>query len=81
VSVLGNALHHMVDEDENYETYIEKLTKLKPILMRLSKAARVVWLNQFPTLEFFQPTVTNVVMNGRENLRRYNQAAQNVLRC
>ena len=76
----GGALHHLINEKENYESYVKALWKLKPSLDRLSKFSRIVWLNQAPTLEFDRDPNNGFAMHSG-NLFRYNQGAQKILRC
>ena len=79
-NILGSAFHHMITKHEDYGSYVEKLNKLKPTLVRLSKSARVVWLNQAPTLDFDRSPIINIFMHT-DKLLRYNQAAKNIFRC
>ncbi len=70
----------MIAKDEDDDSYVKKLKKLKPTLVRLSKSARVVWLNQAPTLDFHRSPIVNILMHA-EKLLRYNQAAKQIFRC
>ena len=37
------------------ETYFSKLEELAPMLKELSTTCYILWLSQYPTLEFFGP--------------------------
>ena len=75
----GGALHDLVNENVDYESYVKALSKLKPSLDRLSKFARIVWLNQVPTLEFDRNPNISFTMHS-SNLFNYNQVAEKILR-
>jgi hypothetical protein len=50
----GVAVWHMLQsEGTDFNLYQKKLTELASILGQLSNVSQVIWLNQYPTLDFF----------------------------
>jgi hypothetical protein len=56
-------IHHMLkihNTEEYKQLYQKRLVEFAPILNNLAKDVRVIWLNQYPTLELNKPTSKNV---------------------
>ncbi len=63
----------------NFEQYKGNLTALQPLLNHLTKKSRVIWLNQYPTIDSFD------TLNGHpevysEKIHHYNLATERILR-
>lgn len=71
-------LHHMLDlYGADYMLYEQQLRILKRVLEKFTaKRSRVVWLNQYPTIDWRQPTLLDIYT---EKITRYNNIAQAVL--
>jgi hypothetical protein len=49
--VLWHVVH--IHSLKDYHLYYNKLTDLIPILNKLSNFSEIIWLNQYPTSEFY----------------------------
>lgn len=74
------AVHHMVPirSIDEYQFYQQKIVELAPILGRLANISRVIWLNQYPTLDLYGERPRNYHINS-DKIYRYNKAARSVL--
>ena len=72
---LGMALWHIIEVDyRDHRLYIKHLRELAPSLAQLSQVTRVIWLNQYPPLEFYSDyTITP------EKINFYNKAVRRIL--
>jgi hypothetical protein len=74
------ALWHMLSvEHRDHRRYQGKLTELAPVLAQLSNVTRVIWLNQYPTIEFYGANnSTNTQIHSRK-LHGYNTSVRRIL--
>ena len=81
---LGISAHHMILENGNdHRPFEEKLTKLRQVLERLCsihRGSRIIWMNQYPTLDYFGPTRNHNTLIHAEKLLHYNKIAQRIFR-
>lgn len=66
-------------EGADHLLYQEKLKKLAPILGQLANVSQVVWLNQFPTVEFYGNTDGHNTDIHSEKIHHYNLAVRRIL--
>ena len=68
----------------NYKLYLKRLSRLAPVLSRLANLSKVIWLNQYPTVDYYdENTDTGFGHNTdifSEKIHRYNEAIQCALK-
>lgn len=74
------AAWHMLERRDAFLIYEKKLQELSPILGDLAKASKVIWLNQYPTIEFYGETGAHNTEIFSEKIHRYNEGAHGILR-
>jgi hypothetical protein len=76
----GIAVWHMLQsEGADYQLYQKKLERLAPLLGELANVSRVIWLNQFPTIEFYGNIEAHNTDIFSEKIHHYNQAVRRIL--
>ena len=69
----GMVIHHMMEENNGSQSiYQENITKLAPILIKLANVTRVVWLNQYPSVD------SNGAIHS-EKIHNYNKIVRRIL--
>ncbi|XP_057367724.1 uncharacterized protein LOC130688723 isoform X2 [Daphnia carinata] len=82
---LSMVLWHIVriHSQEEYNVYQESLKNISPVLNQLMNNSRVIWLNQYPMLTFYEGMqyggVNNLDIILSENAHRYNEAIRSIL--
>ncbi|XP_045028868.1 N-acetylneuraminate 9-O-acetyltransferase isoform X1 [Daphnia magna] len=75
VIFLGMAVWHMLQsEGADYQLYRKKLLNLAPVLDQLAHDSQIVWLNQYPSVDFNQEIgvfKTDGIVS--EKIHRYNE--------
>jgi hypothetical protein len=80
ICLTGIAVWHMLQsEGADFSLYQKKLTELAPILGQLSNISQVIWLNQYPTIEFYGHINAHNTDIHVEKIHHYNQAAHRIL--
>ncbi|EFX66757.1 hypothetical protein DAPPUDRAFT_262658 [Daphnia pulex] len=77
---LGMAVHHMMKENGgSFKSYQENLMKFAPILGQLANVTRVVWLNQYPSVDSnsWINDVNTIIFS--EKIHSYNKAIRRIL--
>ena len=62
----------------------KNLTRLCLVLEKLGslrQASRIIWLNQYPTLDFFSETAAYNAYINSDMLEHYNAIARRIFRC
>lgn len=67
--------------DAHEDVYFKKLKQLVPLLQNISKYSQVIWLNQYPTLEFFGKNDADNTDVHSQKIVHYNREANKILRC
>ncbi|KAK4006650.1 hypothetical protein OUZ56_011808 [Daphnia magna] len=80
VIFLSMAAWHMLETRDAFQIYGNKLRELSPILGHLAKASKVIWLNQYPTIDFYGETGAHNTKIFSEKIYRYNEGARGILR-
>lgn len=57
----------------NMTWFQQGLTELGPILNRLARTSQVIWLNQYPIVEFFGGNDAHNTAIYSEKIEQYNQ--------
>lgn len=60
------------------QLYQQKLLELIPSLARLANVSRVVWLNQYPTVDFYGDMYEHNTDIHAEKIHDYNQAVRRI---
>ncbi|XP_046457567.1 N-acetylneuraminate 9-O-acetyltransferase-like [Daphnia pulex] len=80
--VLSMAVWHMIIQFEGadqHQLYQKRLKELAPILDQLANVSHIIWLNQYPTLEFYGNIgVLNTDIHS-EKIHHYNLAIRRIL--
>ena len=80
-SHLGMAVWHMLDVERrpkpDHRLYNKHLRELAPSLAQLSQVTRVIWLNQYPPLEYYSNVSTTYITPEKINI--YNKAVRRIL--
>ncbi|KZS12572.1 Uncharacterized protein APZ42_022703 [Daphnia magna] len=82
---LSMVLWHIVriHSQEEYTVYQENLKDISPVLSQLTNNSRVIWLNQYPMLTFYEGMpyggASNLDIILSENAHRYNEAIRSIL--
>lgn len=81
LNVKGMAVWHMLQsEGADYQLYRKKLLNLAPVLDQLAHDSQIVWLNQYPSVDFNQEIgvfKTDGIVS--EKIHRYNEVARRLL--
>jgi hypothetical protein len=75
--ITGMALWHMLRVQHRY--YEEKLTELAPVLAQLSNVTRVIWLNQYPTIESSGANISPNTQIHSKKIHVYNTSVRRIL--
>ena len=74
-------LHHMLQlYNEDRELYRKYVAQLGPILNQLGSSSRVIWLNQYPTLEMFGTNKAHNTDIHSEKIYNYNMDVRRTLK-
>lgn len=74
------AVHHMMEENGgSFKLYREHLLKLAPILGQLANASRIVWLNQYPSVDSNSWVNEHNTVIFSEKIHNYNRALRQIL--
>jgi hypothetical protein len=74
------AIHHMMKENGgSHSIYQENLKKLAPIIGKLASVTRVVWLNQYPSVDSNSWTNENNEIIYSEKIHNYNKVVRQIL--
>jgi hypothetical protein len=80
--MIGIAVWHMLkSEGADFKLYQKKLIELAPILGQLAIVSKVIWLNQYPTVEFYGGINDHNADIHSEKIHHFNQAAHRILGC
>ena len=63
----------------DYHLYQKKLTEVGPILGQLANVSRVIWLNQYPIVEFYGNNNSSNTYIHSEKMHNYNKAIRRTL--
>jgi hypothetical protein len=63
----------------DHQLYQKKLKELAPILGRLANVSQVIWLNQYPTVEFYGKIDAHNTDIFSEKIHYFNQAVREYL--
>ena len=81
VIITGIAAHHMLQiNGADYSLYQRKLAKLGPTLGQLSRISRVIWLNQYPTFDFYAHILAHNTDIFAEKIQMYNKVIRHAVR-
>lgn len=66
--------------DAHEDVFFTKLHELVPVLQNVSKYCQVIWLNQYPTNEFFGDNKAHNTDVHSQKLWHYNRVVNKILR-
>ncbi|KAI9559240.1 hypothetical protein GHT06_016029 [Daphnia sinensis] len=77
---LGMAVWHMLQsEGADYQLYLKNLLNLAPVLDQLANDSQIIWLNQYPSVDFNKEIgVFKTDGIASEKIHRYNEVARRV---
>jgi hypothetical protein len=76
----GIAVWHMLQsQGADHHFYQKKLKELAPIFGQLANVSQVIWLNQYPTVEFYGKIDAPNTDIFSEKIHHYNQAVRRIL--
>lgn len=79
---LSLEIHHMLTKNgNNHFLYQKKLKEFGSILEYLAYTGQVIWLNQFPMVEFYGPTDAHNTDIHSAKVNQYNMISQQILKC
>jgi hypothetical protein len=74
------ALWHMIDgKHHDHYRYQKKLSEVAPVLTQLANVTRVIWLNQYPTSEFYMDNFSGQTQIHSEKINNYNKIVRRIL--
>ncbi len=74
-------VHHMLTDNGNdFQLYEKKITKYGPTLGQLANVSQVIWLNQYPIIDFYGPTDAHNTGIHSVKVHQYNEATKLILR-
>lgn len=77
----GLEIHHMLTKNgNNYMVYQDKLKEFVSVLEYLSYSSQVVWLSQYPIVEFYGPTDAHNTDIHSAKVNQYNLISQRILK-
>ena len=69
----------MENNGANHELFKKKLIELGSLLGQLPNTTRVVWLNQYPTVDFYGGIGAHNTDIYAEKIHHYNKASRRIL--
>ncbi len=78
----GMAVHHMIakiDSVSALQLYQRDLSKLSLVLSQIASVSQVVWINQYPTVDFFGEIDSHNTAIHSEKVHGYNKAARRII--
>ena len=63
----------------NYKLCKEKMIELGSALSQLTNTSQVIWLNQYPTVDFYGNISDHNTDIFAEKIRQYNEASRRIL--
>jgi hypothetical protein len=74
-------VHHMLESNgADFKLYQKNLVKLGQVLDHLTKVSKVIWLNQYPTIELYGKTHSHNTNVHSEKVHQYNEAVRQILK-
>jgi hypothetical protein len=74
-------VYHMMQQyGADIQLYVKRLKELASILGKLTNVTEVIWLNQYPTVEFYGSTTAYNTKIHSEKIQLYNIAARQILK-
>ncbi len=74
-------VYYMMEEyGANYKMYENRLVKLGMYLNQLAYVSQVIWLNQYPTVEFYAKMHARNTDIHTEKINHYNKVVQRILK-
>jgi hypothetical protein len=73
------AWHMFHVEHRDHRRYEKKVSELAPVLAQLSNFTRVVWLNQYPNVEFYGDNNAPCTHVTSKKINNYNVAVRRIL--
>lgn len=75
------AVWHMLHvSGSDFQHYQEKLTQVAPIIFQISNFSKIIWLNQYPTVDFYGKIGAHNTEIFSEKILTYNTAVRQVFR-
>jgi hypothetical protein len=77
----GIEVHHMLKKnDSDFQHYQNNLLELGPVLQNLAKVSKVIWLHQYPTIDFYGNTHAKNTIIHSAKVHQYNEAVQKIFK-
>ena len=64
----------------NFQLYQKRLRELAPNLGRLAQTSKVIWLNQYPTVDNYDENTGHNTDIHNEKVHQYNKAIRCILK-
>ena len=79
VVIVSAATHHMLKIfGADYRLFEERLLQLRPLLSRLANTSRVIWIDQYPTIDFFAANHATNAQIESNKIHHYNLIAKRI---
>ena len=79
--IVSAATHHMLKIfGADYRLFEERLLQLRPLLNRLANTSRVIWIDQYPTIDFFADNNATNAQIESNKIHRYNLIVRRVFK-
>jgi hypothetical protein len=76
----GMETHHMLVRNGNdHHLFRKKLSELGATLGQLAKSSQVIWLNQYPIVELYGPTLGHNTGIHSAKVHQYNEISRQTL--
>ena len=73
----------ILENGNDHRPFEQKLTKLRLILERLAslhRGSKIIWMNQYPTVDYFGQTGNHNTLIHAEKLVHYNTIARRIFK-
>ena len=78
---IGIEIYHMMQKyGANYKIYEERLVELSKNLGQLANFSQVIWLNQYPTVEFYGGMQNTNIDIHTEKIYHYNKMVKRIFK-
>ena len=77
----GMEVHHMLVKNKNsFHLYTKLLQEFGPILEQLANDSSVIWLNQYPIVDFYGKISSENTAIHSEKVYYYNEAVRHIFK-
>ena len=76
------AVHHMITEMGSVNAlqfFQRNLTELGLVLTQITNTSQVIWINQYPTVDFYGEIYSHNTAIHTQKVQSYNKAARRII--